>query len=301
MSWQNFLISTVIRIQKKSTMKLKPEHRFNRLRKLMAMDTGGARQPVTCKADTIEGVPVEWILPEGTDSNPNASVCVYYHGGAFFMGGMNSHRQMCAYLAMAANIQVVMVDYRLAPEHPFPAATDDAATVYSALIAAGYASNKMVLAGDSAGGNIVLRTLQKLRDEDSPHPAAAVLFSPWLDLSHASDSFTNNARMDVLLNKTLLDEAVAMYAPELPLDDPKISPLFGSLADLPPVLIIASRSEVLLDDATRLHTNIRTQGGDSSYLEWEKTPHAFPAMSRFLPEAREALDRSASFIAQHLA
>ncbi|MFT5605435.1 MAG: monoterpene epsilon-lactone hydrolase, partial [Paracoccaceae bacterium] len=79
------------------------------------------------------------------------------------------------------------------------------------------------------------------------------------------------------------------------------SPLFGSLADLPPVLIIASRSEVLLDDATRLHTNIRTQGGDSSYLEWEKTPHAFPAMSRFLPEAREALDRSASFIAQHLA
>ncbi len=300
MSWQNFLISTVIRFQQKSTMKLTPERRFKRLRKFMAMDTGGSGQPVTCKADSIDGVPVEWILPEGSESNPNATVCVYYHGGAFFMGGMNSHRQMCAYLAVAANIQVVMVDYRLAPEHPFPAATDDASAVYAALIKSGYSASKIVLAGDSAGGNIVLRTLQKLRDEAIPLPAAGVMFSPWLDLSHSSASFNANAKSDVLLNKTLLDESVAMYAPQLPVDDPQISPIFGSVADLPPLLIIASKCEVLLDDATRLHEKIKLAGGDSSYLEWEKAPHAFPAMSKFLPEARYALDQSASFLARHL-
>ncbi|MBW2939895.1 alpha/beta hydrolase [Zhongshania aquimaris] len=300
MSWQNFILSAVIRRQQKAAMKLSPEHRFKRQRKFMAMEIGKANKSIICQPDEIKDVKVEWLIPKGIKNTASAPVCVYYHGGAFIMGGMNSHRQMCSELAAYANIKVLMVDYRLAPEHPFPAATDDAMTVYLALIDAGHSAKSIVIAGDSAGGNLALTTLQKLRDDGKKSPAAAVLFSPWLDLSHSSESFKNNARKDVLLNKALLDEAVEMYAPALSRNDPRVSPLFGNVAALPPILTIASRSEVLLDDASRLHNEIEKSGGRSRYLEWQKPPHAFPVMSRFLPEARSALRQSAAFITEHL-
>jgi monoterpene epsilon-lactone hydrolase len=301
MSWQNFILSAVIRRRQNVTMKLTPEHRFKRQRKFMAMAIGAPNPSVTSKTDEISGVKVEWLVPTGVDSGPNAPVCLYYHGGAFIMGGMNSHRQMCSQLAIDANIPVLMVDYRLAPEHPFPAASDDAMAVYLALIQAGYPGNKIIIAGDSAGGNLALTTLQKLRDDGKPSPAAAILYSPWLDLTHSSASFQANEAKDVLLNKTLLDEAVAMYAPTLSLEDPLISPLFGNMTGLPPILIIASRSEVLLDDATRLQQKIENTKGSSTYLEWPRLPHAFPVMSRFLPEAKAAVKQSAAFITQQLA
>ena len=295
MSWQNFILSAVIRRRQRGTMKLTPEHRFKRQRKFMAMAIGKPKPAVTSKADKISGVAVEWLVPKGVDSSPHAPVCVYYQGG------MNSHRQMCSQLAVDANIAVLMVDYRLAPEHPYPAATEDAVAVYLALIDAGYSAAKIIIAGDSAGGNLALTTLQKLRDEDQPSPAGAILYSPWLDLSHNSESFTSNSHSDVLLNKTLLDEAVAMYAPNISRDDSRISPLFGNVAGLPPLFIIASSAEVLLDDATRLQQMVERQNGNSTYLEWPKPPHAFPVMSQFLPEARAALKQSAAFISKHIA
>jgi len=301
MSWQNFILSAVIRRRQRGTMKLTPEHRFKRQRKFMAMAIGKPNPAVTSKADKISGVAVEWLVPKGVDSSPHAPVCVYYHGGAFIMGGMNSHRQMCSQLAVDANIAMLMVDYRLAPEHPYPAATEDAVAVYLALIDAGYSAAKIIIAGDSAGGNLALTTLQKLRNEDQPSPAGAILYSPWLDLSHNSESFTSNSHSDVLLNKTLLDEAVALYAPNISRDDPRISPLFGNVAGLPPLFIIASGAEVLLDDATRLQQMVERQNGYSTYLEWPKPPHAFPVMSQFLPEARAALKQSAAFISKHIA
>lgn len=301
MSWQNFILSAVIRRQQNATMKLTPEHRFKRQRKFMAMDIGKPNKKVTCTANELAGVKVEWLAPKGINISPSIPVCVYCHGGAFIMGGMNSHRQMCSDLAAQANISVLMVDYRLAPEHPFPAAPEDAMSVYLALIEMGYESSNIIIAGDSAGGNLALTTLQKLRDDNKPTPAAAILFSPWLDLSHNSQSFTDNKQKDVLLNKTLLEEAVAMYAPKLPRNDPRISPLNANMANLPPLLIIASRAEVLLDDATALHHKIQELHGDSTYLEWPNPPHAFPVMSRFLPEARDALKKSAAFITEHIA
>lgn len=301
MSWQNFILSAVIRRQQNATMKLTPEHRFKRQRKFMAMDIGKPNKTVTCTTDELAGVKVEWLAAKGINISPSTPVCVYYHGGAFIMGGMNSHRQMCSELAAQANISVLMVDYRLAPEHPFPAAPEDAMSVYLALIEMGYESRNIIIAGDSAGGNLALTTLQKLRDDNKPTPAAAILFSPWLDLSHNSQSFTDNKQKDVLLNKTLLEEAVAMYAPDLPRNDPRISPLNANMANLPPLLIIASRAEVLLDDATALHHKIQELHSDSTYLEWPNPPHAFPVMSRFLPEARDALKQSAAFITEHIA
>lgn len=193
-----------------------------------------------------------------------------------------------------------MVDYRLAPEHPFPAAHEDALSVYRALIQQGTPMHRVVITGDSAGGNLVLATLQTLRYQDLVLPKACILFSPWLDFTHDNQSFIDNAKKDVLLNKQILDEAVAMYAPNLPTNDHRVSPLFADVCGLPPSLIIASKIEILVDDAQHLHKKILSTGGVSEYIEWGKTPHAFPVLSRLLPEARKALDKNALLINHHL-
>jgi len=300
MSLQNFVISALIKRNQKANMKLAPSHRFKRSRKFMSRSSGKVADSITVKGGTIAGVKVEWVMPKLLAEKQDANICIYFHGGAFVFGGMNSHRDMAAYLAKQANLKMLMVDYRLAPEHPYPAAVEDAMVVYEALLAQGVAPQRLIIAGDSAGGNLALATLQNIRDEQLPLPRASVLFSPWLDLSHDSESFKENQHKDVILNKTILDEAVAMYAPGLPVSHEKISPLFASVAYLPACLIIASKVEVLLDDARRLHEKTQRAGGDSEYLEWKNTPHAFPVLPRLLPEARQALDKTAHFMNEHL-
>jgi len=300
MSLQNFIISALIKRNQKANMKLAPHHRFKRSRKFMSRNTGKVADSITVKADTIAGVKVEWVMPKLLAEKQGANICIYFHGGAFVFGGMNSHRDMAAYLAKEANLKMLMVDYRLAPEHPYPAAVEDAMVVYQALLAKGVASQRLIVAGDSAGGNLALATLQKLRDEQFPLPCASVLFSPWLDFSHDSESFKENQHKDVILNRTILDEAVAMYAPEREVTDEKLSPLFASVTYLPACLIIASKVEVLLDDARRLHEKTQRAGGYSEYLEWKNTPHAFPVLPRLLPGARQALDKTAHFINEQI-
>ncbi len=300
MSLQNFFISALIKYKQKANMKLSPDHRFKRSRKFMSLNTGKVVDTITVKTDTIGGVNVEWVMPNILAEKEDTNICIYFHGGAYISGGMNSHRDMAAYLAQKANLKMLMVDYRLAPEHPYPAAADDAMVVYQALLAKGVDSQRLIIGGDSAGGNLALATLQSLRDEQLPLPCASVLFSPWLDFSHNSESFKNNKHKDVILNKTILDEAVAMYAPGLPVNHEKISPLFGSVTHLPACLIIASKVEVLLDDARRLHEKIKCSGGDSEYVQWKNPPHAFPVLTRLLPEARQALDKTAQFMNGHL-
>jgi len=300
MSLQNFFISALIKRNQKANMKLAPDHRFKRSRKFMARSSGPVADAIAVKGESIAGVKVEWVMPNGLVEKQDANICIYFHGGAFVFGGMNSHRDMAAYLAQKANLKMLMVDYRLAPEHPYPAAVEDAMVVYQALLAKGVAAQRLIVAGDSAGGNLALATLQKLRDEQFPLPCASVLFSPWLDFSHDSESFKENQHKDVILNKIILDEAVAMYAPELAVTDEKISPLFASVRYLPACLIIASKVEVLLDDARRLHEKTKRAGGYSEYLEWKNTPHAFPVLPRLLPEARQALDKTAHFINEQI-
>ena len=214
------------------------------------------------------------------------------------MGGPSSHRDMAAFLAETAQIRMLMVDYRLAPEHPYPAALQDVRAVYQALWARGVPSQGLIMGGDSAGGNLTLAALQSLRDEGLPLPRGFFLFSPWLDLTQQGASMQSNAGKDVMLNRQFLEEVAALYAAGMSPGNPGLSPLFGDLAGLPPCLQVVSRSETLLDDARRLHRLLTSLGAQSACLEWAHTPHAFPVMARLLPEARDALRQTADFIAR---
>jgi acetyl esterase/lipase len=315
MSIQNFLLSMVLRWQKNSSLKLSAEHRFRRNRKWLAAVRVKTKASITVRSDRIAGVPIEWVMPSALASAPQAPVCVYFHGGGFGMGGPNSHRAMAAYLAEKAQIKMLMVDYRLAPEHPFPAALDDALAVYQALLSDSHCPRPLFIGGDSAGGNIALATLQAVRNlpqppqpeaqpgarpeaQPSAQPLGIFLLSPWLDLTHRNPSMMGNDKTDVMLNRQILDEFRDRYAPGVPATDPRLSPLFGPVDGLPPCMILASQAEALYDDSVKLHQKILDQGGSSALLAWPKLPHAFPVMAGPLPEARQALDQLAIWIQQ---
>ena len=296
MSIQNFFISRFLKSRLKESMKLSPEVRFRRSRKFMAKDFSKVGPHIDVRADRIAGVNVEWVAPKTVAADPGALVCVYLHGGGFVMGGPSSHRDMAAFLAEAAQMRMLMVDYRLAPEHPYPAAHEDVLAVYQALLSQGVPAQGLVMGGDSAGGNLTLAALQSLRDRKLPLPRSFFLYSPWLDLTHQGASMQSHAGKDVMLNGQFLAEVAALYAPGMAAQSPQLSPLFGDLSGLPPCLQVVSRSEVLLDDARRLHLGLQALGTPSTCLEWARTPHAFPVMARLLPEARDALRQTAGFL-----
>ncbi|MSQ74685.1 MAG: alpha/beta hydrolase [Rhodoferax sp.] len=298
MSLQNFVISTLMRLAQRASSKLSAEHRFRRNRRFLATNRSKPGPAVQIKPDQLAGLPVEWVTPRNLTQPDTAPICLYLHGGAFVMGGLNSHRDLAAQFAQRAQIRLLMVDYRLAPEHPFPAPLDDALAVYQALLAQGIPAQRLLLGGDSAGGNLALGTAQAIQAQGLAPPAALVLFSPWLDLTGQSPSRQANAASDVMLSQQVLDEAAAVYAPGMALGDARLSPLFGPLAGLPPCLLIASSAEILIDDARRLKQLLLAAGGQVELLEWANTPHAFPVMARYLPEGRAALDQTARFIRQ---
>jgi len=300
MSIQNFLINRFLMSRRAASLQLSPAQRLRQGRKFLSRDYGQGRPDIAVRADMMGGVPMEWVEPKALSQHAHAPICVYLHGGGYIAGSLNSHRDMATHLAHMAQVRMLMVDYRLAPEHPFPAAHEDAMAVYQALLAQGVPANRLLMGGDSAGGNLALATAQAIRDAELPLPRGLVLFSPWLDLSHEGESMTANEAKDAMLHRQLLVDAVAMYAPDALARDPKISPLFGNLSGLPPTLTVVSLSEILRDDALRLHQQLQAAGVDSTCLQWKHTPHAFPVMARLLPEARDALRQTAGFMARVL-
>jgi acetyl esterase/lipase len=301
MSIANFLLGIFLKHNQRQLMKLSAQHRLHRSRKWMALNRSKPVADIELRTEVIAGVPAEWVVPQALSNQQQPVVGIYFHGGAFVMGGPNSHRDMAVYLAKKAGVWLLMVDYRLAPEHPFPAALEDASALYLGLLKRGFEPGQLVMGGDSAGGNIALATVQRLQGMGLPMPKALFLFSPWLDLRNNSPSYQRNAATDAMLNQTLLEESVERYAPNTPRNDVQLSPLLGPVAGLPPCLIVASATEILQNDALSLREKLQQSGVQVRYLEWAHTPHAFPVMARWLPEARAALDSTAQFIRQHLA
>lgn len=256
------------------------------------LPAGLRRTPVA--ADPEQGTPGgEWLRP----ASPARTV-LYLHGGGYFSCSVATHRPVCAQIARRANAQVHSVEYRLAPEHPFPAGLDDALAAYAHLLASGIAAQNIVVAGDSAGGGLALACVLAARARALAMPAGLVLFSPWTDLTLSGESMRTMAERDVMFRPEPFAGVVAAYLGSHSAKDPLASPLFADLAGLPPLAIWASEHEVLHSDATRLHAAAQAAGVQSELHLAAGLPHVWPIMVR-LPEAKVALGKVAQFIARH--
>jgi monoterpene epsilon-lactone hydrolase len=219
----------------------------------------------------------------------------YIHGGAYVVGSPRSHIAMVANLAKRASATATVIEYRLAPEHVYPAAIEDCLAAYRALVA-DVDPAVVTIAGDSAGGGAALSTLCALRDAGDPLPAAAYLLSPWTDLTGSGESVLTRAAADPMIDGAKIAEAGRVYAGDVSLDDPGVSPLFADLGGLPPMLIQTGMDEVLLSDSTRLAERARAAGVDVTLDLADGMWHVYPAFARLVPEATDALVRAAVFM-----
>lgn len=239
-------------------------------------------------------VPAEWIIPPDA---PAGQAVLYFHGGAFVMGSVITHRPMLSRLALACQCRVLSLDYRLAPEYPFPAGLDDCVTAYHWLLAQGIEPGQIVVSGDSAGGNLALALLLKLRDTGAPLPAAAVCLSPVTDLEGTRLSRRTKAKVDPILGKGMSNTGLpASYTGEYDVQHPYISPLFADLHGLPPVLIHVGTDEILYDDAIEFVERARQAGVDAQVVIWPRMWHVFQILAPTLPEARQSLAQMGQFI-----
>ena len=242
-------------------------------------------------------VPVEWVSCGRADRR---RVVLYLHGGAYVMGSPKTHRSITAPLARLTGMRVMVPDYRLAPEHPAPAAVEDCLAAYATLLAQGYRADDIALAGESAGGGLVFALLLLAREKGYPSPGCVVAFSPWVDLAHTGPSIRDNARSEAMLPAERVDEVAAHYIGEGDPRDPLISPLYGAFSDPPPAFIAVGDTEILRDDALRLAERLRSAGGEVELHVEARAPHAWPFLGPHLPEARRSLSAAASFIGAKL-
>ena len=247
---------------------------------------------VRCRPVDVAGVPAAWI--ETPDATQGA--LLYLHGGAYSLGSVDTHRELIARLAHGTRRRALAINYRLAPENLFPAALDDTVSAYRWLLAQGISPERIVIAGDSAGGGLAIAALVALRDAGTPLPAAAVCLSPWLDLTLSGASVHTQAAADPILDAASLDRYARAYAAGQPLNHPLLSPLFADLRGLPPVLLQAGGAEILFDDATRLTAAARAAGMAVTLQTWEGLFHVFQMFS-FLPETARAVAQVTEFVA----
>ena len=236
----------------------------------------------------------EWV--EDANVADDDRVVLHLHGGAYVMGSPRTHRGIAAALSRTSHSAVALPEYRLAPEHVFPAALDDAVGTYRWLVEdRGLRPERIAVSGDSAGGGLALALLVRLRDEGRPLPACYVGMSPWTDLAGTGPSLTERDHLDPWLSAAMISPAARAYAGETPLDDPLLSPLYADLKGLPPMLVHVGEHEILHDDAARLVDRAREAGVDASLGVFEEMWHVFHAFPG-LPETRMALREIGAFI-----
>jgi monoterpene epsilon-lactone hydrolase len=238
----------------------------------------------------------EWIEPAAPDHAARRRCILYLHGGAYIAMSPATHRSITSRLATWSDASLFALDYRLAPEHPFPAALDDAVAAWRALIADGIPASCIVVAGDSAGGGLALALLLALRDAGVPLPAAAVLFSPWTDLAATGRSIIDNNEADALFFGAWVAPVARHYLGDTPAATPLASPVYADLTGLPPLLIQVSDTEVLLDDSRRVSDNAKRASVEVTLQIWSKLPHGWQIFAPILPEARSAIRDAANFI-----
>jgi acetyl esterase/lipase len=261
--------------------------------------TAGFTVPPEVRFEPVDagGVPAEWTTAPGARED---RALVYLHGGAYCLGGIASYRGLTARLSRLARLRVLSVDYRLAPEHPHPAAVDDAVAALRFAYASGLAPSRVAVGGDSAGGGLALAALLALRDAGDALPAAGVCLSPWTDLSGSGESMHSRASLDPLVEAETLAQMAAHYLAGRDPRTPLASPLFANLRGLPPLLVHVGTAEILLDDATRLAERARDVGVDVQLEVWDDMIHVWHAFADALPEGEQALQGIADFLEKRL-
>lgn len=249
------------------------------------------------------GVPAEWITAPGAAED---RVLLYLHGGYYAVGSMRTHRVYLSRMSRASGARVLGLDYRRAPENPFPAALEDSLAAYHWLLSNGIEPKNIVIGGESAGGGLTAATCVALRYVGDPLPAAAICLSSWADLAHTGESMATNAEVDPTVTRERAISMAKLYLrdPRLYLSDrdprtPLASPIYADLHGLPPLLVMAGSIEVLRDDSVRLADRARASGVDVTLEIWDDMPHNWPMYAHILPEGQQAIDRMGEFIRKH--
>ncbi len=239
---------------------------------------------IECLAVTADGVETELTL-------------LHFHGGGFVLGSPRGHRAFAARLSAGAAVRVILPAYRLAPEHGADEPVQDALAAYRGLLAGGTAASDVVISGDSAGGGIALAALPALRDAGDPLPAGCVAMSPWTDGTLSADSIAENAERDVLISPAFLSTLALMrFGPDGDRRDPRASPAFAEWHGAPPLLLFASTTETLRDDAVAVFERARDAGVNAQLELYEEMVHVWPFFSEWLPQGRRAIDQLAAFV-----
>ncbi|MBV7506599.1 alpha/beta hydrolase [Bacillus sp. sid0103] len=252
-------------------------------------------QDIIVEKTSIEGISAEWVMA------PNAvedRVFLYLHGGAYIMGSCNTHRYLASKLSRSTAARVLVPEYRLAPENPFPAAIEDAIKVYRWLISSGITPDKIIIGGDSAGGGLTLATLLSLKEENEALPALAVLLSPWTDMEGTGESMETRAYVDPWLSPDASRATPALYIRDLDPRHPLVSPIYADLSGLPSMLVHVGNDEILLSDSARLVDRARSAGVEVTFKVWDEMWHVFQTFA--IPEGQQAIDEIGDFVQKNL-
>jgi len=241
----------------------------------------------------VPAAPAEWLRPP---SAVPGRVVLYLHGGGYVIGSPRSHRHLAAAIAGAAGASALLLDYRLAPEHPFPAAVEDASAAYRWLLDQATAPEHIVIAGDSAGGGLTVATVLALREARVPLPAGGVCISPWVDLTCSGASYATKAAADPIVRRAGVEEMARAYLGATPPRTPLASPLFADLRGLPPLLIHVGSDEVLLDDAVQLAERAKAAGVDATLEIYDRMIHVWHWFLPMLDEAQTAVEAIGQFV-----
>ena len=267
---------------------VKVRRRLNRISRLLMKAFR-----VKLERTTINGMYAEWLRPKKAT---RGKVLLYLHGGAYVLCNCRTHRQMVSHIARAAGIDALVPEYRLSPEHKFPAAIDDAVGVYRELLASGINPEDIIISGDSAGGGLAVATLLSLRHAGDPMPAAAVLLSPFLDATASGESATTRADKDPWFHSSDMAVVVEHYCGEAEVRNPLVSPVFANVSGLPPVYIQVGDDEILLSDSTRFADMLREAGGEADIEIWPEMWHVFQLFVGKMPESRKAIRKIGTYI-----
>jgi epsilon-lactone hydrolase len=252
---------------------------------------------ICLQAVSANGVPADWLEPD--HAIPGRAI-LYLHGGAYVIGSPTTHRGLAGQIAHVSQARLLLIDYRLAPEHPFPAALEDSLSSYHWLLEKGFTPEHIAIGGDSAGGGLTLSTALSLRDNHEELPAALFLLSPWTDLTFSGDSIRTRADRDPLLQMGGDLTMVNTFANGHPLTHPYISPLFADFHDLPPTLIQVGTEEILYDDSSRLEQKAQLAGVDVTMETWPGMWHVFQGFAPYVPESRQAIIKIGDFLCNRL-